>query len=118
MAKSIQRFEDLSETATQAVEQNMEKARGAMDSYFSFLQNAWGHNDLIEKMKTYTQKNIAAYAEFVGKLSQAKDFQEVFRIQTEFMQTQLNSFTEQARSLGEAYNKALTDVTKPFRMST
>jgi hypothetical protein len=115
MAKDNQPFEDLSKTAAQAVEQN---TRGAMDDYFSFLQNIWGRNDLTEKMKTYTEKNISAYAEFVGKLGQAKDFQEVFRTQTEFMQTQLNSLTEQARSLGEAYNKGATDATKPFRMST
>ena len=118
MAMNKQPFEDLSQTAAQAVEQSMEKARGATDDYFSFLQNIWGRNDLTEKMKTYTEKNISAYAEFVGKLGQAKNFQEVFRIQTEFIQRQLNSLTEQARSLGEAYNKATTDATKPFRMST
>jgi hypothetical protein len=118
MAKYNQPFEDLSETAAQAVEQNMEKARGAMDNYFSFLQNIWGRNDLTEKMKTYTEKNISAYAEFVGKLGQAKNFQEFFRIQIEFMLTLFNSLTDQARSLGEAYNKAAADATKPFRMST
>ena len=116
MAKYNQRFEDFSETSTQAVEQNMEKARAAMDNYSSFLQNSWGHNDLIEKMQTYTRKNVAAYAEFVGKLSQARNFQEVIRIQTEFMQTQSNSLTEQARSLGDEYNKVATDAIKPFRM--
>ena len=117
--------EDLSETAAQAAEQNMEKARGAMDNYFSFLQNIWGRqniwgsNDLTEKMKTYTEKNISAYTECVGKLSQAKSFPEVIQIQIEFMQTQWNSFTEQARSLGEAYTKAVTGVLKinPFAMS-
>jgi hypothetical protein len=118
MAKRNQPFEDLSETAAQDVEQNMEKARGAMDNYFSFFQNIWGRNDVTEKMKTYTEKNISAYAEFVGKLGQARNFQEVFLIQTEFMQRQLNSLREQARSLGDAYNKAATDATKPFRMST
>jgi hypothetical protein len=123
MAKDRQPFEDLSKTAAQAVEQNMEKARGAMDNYFSFLQNTmssvpWGSPNLIEQMKTYTEKNISATAEYVHKLSQAKDFQEVFRIQTEFMQTQMNSFAEQARSLGEAYTKAATGATKPFGMST
>ena len=82
------------------------------------VQNIWGSNDLTEKMKTYTEKNISAYAECVGKLGQAKKFQEVFRIQTEFMQTQLNSFAQQARSLGEAYNKAAMDATKPFRIPT
>ena len=112
MAKDKQPFEDLSEPAAQAGEHNMEKARGAMDHYFR------GGNNLTEKMKTYTEKNISAYAQFVGKLGQAKNFQEAFLIQTEFMQTQLNSLTEQARSLGEAYNKAATDATKPFGMST
>jgi hypothetical protein len=114
MAKGNQPFEDLSETAARAVEENMEKARGAMDNYFSFLQNIWGRNDLTEKMKTYTEKNISAYAGFVGKLGQVKNFQEVFRIQIEFMQTLFNSLTEQARSLGEAYNKAATEATKPW----
>jgi hypothetical protein len=128
MAKNNQPFEDLSETAERTVEmqkktveqmertvdQNMQKARGAMDNYFSFLQNIWGSNDLTEKMKTYTEKNISASTEYIHKLSQAKSFPEVFQIQTEFMQTQMNRFAEQARSLGEAYNKAATDATKPF----
>ena len=117
MAKDKQPFEALSEATEKTVEQNMEKARGAMDNYFSFLQNIWGSNDLTEKMKTYTTRNMAASAECVGKLSQARDFQEVYRIQTEFMQTQCNSFAEQARSLGEAYTKAATDATKRFGMS-
>ena len=132
MAKNNQPFEDLSETAERTVEmqkktveqmektvdQNMQKARGAMDNYFSFLQNIWGSNDLTEKMKTYTEKNISASTEYIHKLSQAKSFPEIFQIQTEFMQTQMTRFAEQARSLGEAYNKAATDATKPFRMST
>ena len=121
MAKDKQPFE-----AARAVEQKMENARGAMDNYFrllqnnyfSFLQNIWVSNDLTEKMKTYTEKNISASTEYMHKLSQAKNFPEVFQIQTEFMQTQMNKFAEQARSLGEAYNKAATDATKPFRMST
>ena len=117
MAKDKQPFEALSENAEKMVEQNMEKARGAMDNYVSFLQNICSP-DLIQKMQTYTAQNISASTECVGKLSQAKDLQEAFRIQTEFMQTQMNTFAEQARSLGEAYTKAATDATKSFRMST
>jgi len=37
----------------------------------------------------------------VQKLSQAKNFQEVVKIQNEFMKTQMNSFNEQAKILGE-----------------
>ena len=112
MIKENQRFE--------AVEQNMQITRGAMDSYFSFLQNMWGSNDLTEKMKTYTAQNISASADCMHKLSQTKDFQEFFRIQTEFMQTQMNTLTEQAQSLGEACTKAARGATKmmPLGMST
>ena len=83
-----------------------------------FFKNIWGSNDLTEKMKTYTVRNISASTDCMHKLSQAKDFQAAIRIQTEFMQTQMSTFTEQAKSLGEAYTKAATDATKPFRMST
>ena len=58
MAKDKQHLEALSETGAQAIEQNMEKARGAMDNYFSFLQNIWGSNDLTEKMKIYRAKHL------------------------------------------------------------
>ena len=117
MARDKQPFEVLSETTEKQVEKNMENARGAMDNYLRFLQNVWSP-DLAEKMTTYTAQNISASTDCMHKLSQAKDFQEVFRIQTEFMQTQLNSFAKQASSLGEAYTKAATDATKPFAMST
>jgi hypothetical protein len=42
----------------------------------------------------------------VQKLSQAKNFQDVVKIQTEFMETQINSF------LGEIYTKAAKDAMK------
>jgi hypothetical protein len=35
-------------------------------------------------------------------LSQAKDFQDIIRIQTEFMQMQFSVFAEQTKSLTEA----------------
>jgi len=89
-----------------------------MDNYFTFLQNISGSDDLTEKMKTYTEQNISASTEYLHKLSQAKNFPELFQIQTEFMQKQMNRFAAQARSLGETYNKASTDTTKPLHMSS
>jgi len=54
----------------------------------------------------------------VQKLSEAKNFQDVFKIQTEFMSMQLNSFNEQARSVGELYAKAAAHAIKaPFDFS-
>jgi hypothetical protein len=45
-----------------------------------------GGTDLGEKPESYSEKNIGAMHEFVRKLSQAKDFQDVVRIQTQFLQ--------------------------------
>jgi phasin family protein len=54
----------------------------------------------------------------VNKLSQAKDLQDVIRIQTEFMQTQFNALTEQTRNLGDTLSKAATGAVKmPFQKS-
>jgi hypothetical protein len=112
----------LNATAKQAVEQTMEQTRGAVDNYFNFLQKTIssypsGGTDLREKLKSYAEKNIAATHEFVLKLSQAKDFQDVVRIQTEFMQAQMNAFGEQTKTLGEEVTKATGAVKTPFKTS-
>jgi hypothetical protein len=104
-------FKDLNVNAERAVEQTKEQALGAVDSYFNFVQQAIssypsGGTDLGEKLKSYAENNITAMRAFVHKLSQAKDFQDVMRIQTEFMQMQMNAFGEQSKTLGEAYTKA------------
>jgi hypothetical protein len=77
-----------------------------------------GGTELGEKLKAYAEKNIATAHEYLDKLSQAKDLQDVVRVQTEFMQVRLNAFGEQAKSLGEAFTKAAMDeVKKPFQES-
>jgi hypothetical protein len=123
MAKEAKPLEDLNAKAKQAVEQTREQALGVVDNYFNFLQKIIsslpsGGTDLGEKLKSYAEKNIAATQEFVHKLSQAKDFQDVVRIQMEFVQMELNAFGEQANSLGEAFTKAATESAKtPFKNS-
>ena len=58
----------------------------AMDSYFDFLHKTisccpTGGTQLGEKSKDYSEKNIAAARDYMRKLSQAKDFAEVARVQ-------------------------------------
>src|ERR1039458_8215782 len=123
MAKDPNPLEELNVKTKKAVEQTMEQTRGAVDSYFSFLQKTIssypsGGTELGEKLKSYAEKNIAATHEFVLKLSQAKDFQDVVRIQTEFMQTQMNAFGEHTKTLSEEFTKAATGAAKtPFKTS-
>jgi hypothetical protein len=98
---------DVKAEAQRVVEQTMEQARSAVDNYFTFVQKIIssypsGGTELGEKLKSSAQKNLAVTYEFVQKLSHAKNFNDIIRIQTEFVQTQLESFGEQAKSIGEA----------------
>jgi hypothetical protein len=103
----------LSEMMTQGFEQT----RKAMENYLDFFQKnikapPWLDTDLNKKMKTYTEQNIAAATEFAQKASKAKDFQDFWRIQTEFMQAQCKAFTEQTKDLAESATKSATNVMK------
>ncbi len=65
-----------------------------------------GGTEFGEKVEACAEQNISATQEFVRDLSYAKDFQDVLRIQMEFMRSQLEAFGEQAKDLSEAYIKA------------
>ena len=104
--------------AEQVVEKTSDQTRGALDNCFNFMQKAFsfypvGGTELAEKMNSYTEQNISAARDFVHKLSQAKDFQDIVRIQTEFMQTRFSVLAEQTKSLTEAFTKTATSTEKP-----
>jgi hypothetical protein len=103
----------LSEMMTQGFEQT----RKAMESYLDFFEKnikaaPWLDTNLTKKMKLFTEQNIAAASEFAKQASKAKDFQDFWRIQTEFMQAQWKAFTEQTKELSEAATKSATNVMK------
>jgi hypothetical protein len=100
-----------------ATKHAMAQVHQALDAHFDFLKKSVssfpsGGADLGEKLKDQSVQNITAVQELDKRLSQAKDFEEVLRIQTEFMHSQLNALGKQATSLGEAYTKAASDVVK------
>ncbi len=72
-----------------------------------------GAKDVAEKAMTFAQKNVAGSFEFMQKLVQAKDFQEVLRLQAEYVKTQMQVLAEQAKELGESTTKAAKDATTP-----
>ena len=113
MAKGPDPFE-MSEAAKQA----MTQVFGAVDSYFDNLKKTIasapsGGTEFGEKLKGYAERNTAATHDFIKKLSQAKDLQDMFRIQTEFLQTQVSAFSEQASGLAESFTKAAGDFKFP-----
>jgi hypothetical protein len=110
-------FEALTAAAEQTAKQITEQTRGAMENYFGWLQTTMSafprsNTNLNRILLSHATQNVTATFAFVQKLSQAKNFQDVAKIQTEFMETQMNSFNDQAKILGEIYTKAAEDAMK------
>jgi hypothetical protein len=120
MVKDKGPFETLTASAAQTAEQMTEQTQGG-DGEFGWLQKTmstfpWSNTNLNRILLSNATQNITATFAFVQKISQAKNFQEVVKIQTEFMETRMNSFNEQAKILGEIYTKAAEDAMKaPLR---
>lgn len=117
MAKDKEQFESLTGIAQQTAEQMTVQTQRAMENYINWLQNAmstfpWVNTDLNKKLVNYTTENVTATFAFLQKLSQAKNFEDVAKIQTEFMSAQMNSFNEQAKTIGEICTKAAAAATK------
>jgi hypothetical protein len=105
------------ESLTGIAQQMTEQTKGAMENYFSWLQKnmsalPWSNTNLNRVLLSNATQNVTATFAFVQKLSQAKNFQDVVKIQTDFMETQMNSFNDQAKILGEIYAKAAEDAMK------
>ena len=100
-----------------------ERTKHAMETYINWLQNTmsalpWTNTNLNRVLLRNATQNVTATVAFLQKLSQAKNFQDVVKIQTEFMDKQMNSFNEQAKILGEIYTQAAADAMKtPFGVS-
>ena len=96
-------------------EQAMEQARRAADIYFDYVKQAIsatpsGGNEFAESLKEYAEKNITATQEFLKQLSQARNFQDVVRVQSDYMKFLMKAFGEQ--SLAQAYTKTAGDAVK------
>jgi hypothetical protein len=99
------------------IEQSVDQVRTAVTSYLAFLQrvvpgDVMGGSELSNKILNHAERNLASAFEFAGKLAQVRDFQTLANLQVAFIQAQMQAMTEQARELGEAMTKAMTDTLK------
>jgi hypothetical protein len=120
MAKDKEPLEAFTATAAQTAEQMTKQTQETMENYFGWLQRTmstfpWSNTNLNRILLSNATQNMTATFAFVQKLSKAKNFEEVVKIQTEFMEAQINSFNEQSKVLSETYTKAAEDAMKnPF----
>jgi hypothetical protein len=116
-------FESLTTTAAQSVDQITKQTQGAMENYLGWLQTTmsalpWSNTNLNRILLSNATQNVTATFAFIHKLSQAKNLEEVVKIQTEFMNAQLSSLNDHAKVIGEIYASAATAAAKtPFTKS-
>jgi Phasin protein len=103
-------FEEMNTIAKQIKEQTLV----VTDDYFKFLKKAICSNPSrgtgVDSVLKRAEKNIDLVQEFVHKLSDAKDFQDVFRVQTDFMQSQFVALGEQTKNVSEACSKSAASL--------
>jgi phasin len=92
-------------------EQSVIQARQAFESFMSATQQAAarveqgttaaqaGAKAAREKIMTFAKRNIAASFEVAQRLARAKDLQEMAQIQQEFLRSQMQALSEQAKEL-------------------
>ena len=105
-------------------EQSVEQAKLAFNSYFQAAQEAvstfehWvkasqvGAQDITKKAMSFAERNMLSAFEFAQKIAQAKDIQELIRMQIEFVQSQIQVLSDQVKDLGETATKTATDSLK------
>src|SRR3984885_13051444 len=110
-------FEEMNTIAKQIREQ----ALVMTDDYFTFLKKTISSNpskgtEVGAVLKSNAEKNIELVREYVHKLAEAKDFQDAFRAQSEFIQSQFTAMGKQAKDLSDACSKSVGGVfSHPFK---
>ena len=84
-------------------EQSMQQVRRAINSYLHFFQRGvpstvTGSSELSDKVFGYAERNVASAFEFAERLVQVRDFQSLIRVQTDFIQAQMQAMTSRPRT--------------------
>ena len=85
--------------------ENLEKVGTATQSYLDMVERTMrgfpgANQEQISTFKTYVEGQVAKNRDFGEKLLSAKDFQEAFRIQAEYFQSQLRACAQDAAQIG------------------
>ena len=93
----------------------LEKSQRATQTYIDLIDNTMrkfpGASETgVGAFRAYIEEQVAANHAFVDKLLRAKDFQEAWRIQAEYFQSQLKAAADNAAKLG-------AEISEPFKRS-
>ena len=94
------------------------RLRKAAAEYFELLEKGLTSSPLpiagqAKQFCDYMRHNVTATFDFGDKLIQAKDVPDALKIQSEFVQDQMRTLTDQAKDMGMSAMKAATGVFTP-----
>jgi phasin len=100
-------------------EKSVEQARKAFEGFAGAAQKALtstqelpivppGAKDVGVKAFSFAEANVNAAFDLAQKLVKAKDPQEVFQLQAEFVKSQFEAIQEQTKELGAAFQRSTT----------
>jgi len=106
-------------------EQSVEQAKSAFNSFINAAHDAVGRLDaqakaaqegargMSDKAVGYAERNVAAAFDYAQKVVRATTVQELVKLQAEFVQSQMQALSEQAKDLGETAAKNVMSSAKP-----
>ena len=85
--------------------ENLEKVGSATQNYIDMVEKTMrglpgANQEQISTFKEYIERQVASNRDFGEKLLRANNFQEAFRIQAEYFQSQLKACAEDATQIG------------------
>jgi phasin len=100
-------------------ERSVDQARKAFEGFLTVAQRTTGAvgeaaqapqgaKSVSAHVLSYTERNVNAAFDLAEKLVKAKDPQEAFALQSEYLRTQLAALQEQAKELASVVQKSLT----------
>ena len=102
------------EQAKLAFDKFMEAAQSTMNTFDGQSKVAQaGAKEVSEKIMSFAEQNVANAFDYAQKLVQAQDPQALMALHNDFIRSQMQVLSEQARQLGEVAGKAALVSTKP-----
>ncbi len=106
-------------------EKSVQQARKAFEGFMGAVQKSTTNveeathsttqnvKDASIKAATYAEANVKAALDLAEKLVKAKDLQEVFALQSEFVKAQIELVQTQAKDLGQSITETIKSAAQP-----
>jgi phasin len=108
-------------------EKSFEQARKAFETFISTARHTvsvledqaettrQGARDLGQRAASFAETNIANSFDFAQRLVRARDVNEMVKIQSDYVASQMKVLSDQAKELGESTAKFAKDTAAPKR---